>query len=221
MRHRLLKTGAMLGIATLAACDGGGTDTRTFALEHMSPQSAQSLVLPYVPAGSASVRVSISPPALTVAASADRLDQIEEMLQRLDVAAPDVRLRFQLIEADGFTDVDPAIADVEAVLRDLFRFGGYRLAAEALVATTPGSKSLQRLLGVGSMPLTLEVYVDRISGAAAGGFSVDVSVLLRGPDGEILSTRVIVPAGQTVVLGTARPFEDRGALILVVRPEIQ
>ena len=221
MRHRLLRTGVMLGIATMAACDGGGTDTRTFALEHMSPQSAQSLVLPYVPAGSASVRVSTSPPALTVAASADRLDQIEEMLQRLDVAAPDVRLRFQLIEADGFTDADPAIADVEAVLRDLFRFGGYRLAAEALVATTPGNVSNQRLLGTGAIPLTLEVHVDRISGTASGGFSVDVSVRLRGPDGDILSTRVIVPAGQAVVLGTARPFEDRGALILVVRPEIQ
>lgn len=221
MRHRLLAAGALLCSATLPACDGGGTDTRTFALEHMSPHSAQSLVLPYVPAGSASVRVSGSPPALTVAASADQLDRIEEMLQRLDVAAPDIRLRFQLIEADGFTDADSAIADVEAVLRDLFRFDGYRLTAEALLATTPGSMSRQRLLGVGAMPLTLEVYVERISGAAESGFSVDVAVHLRGPDGDILSTRVIVPAGQTVVLGTARPFEDRGALILVVRPEIQ
>jgi hypothetical protein len=38
---------------------------------------------------------------------------------------------------------------------------------------------------------------------------------------EVLRTSVIVPDGQTVVLGTARPFQDRGALILVVSPGIQ
>jgi hypothetical protein len=41
------------------------------------------------------------------------------------------------------------------------------------------------------------------------------------PFGEFLTTSVNVPAGQTVVLGTARPDAKRGALILVVTPEIK
>lgn len=63
--------------------------------------------------------------------------------------------------------------------------------------------------------------MQRLTRTAESG-SVQLHVTL-GADGvgEILSTGVVVPGGQTVVLGTARPFEDRGALILVVRPTIQ
>jgi hypothetical protein len=46
-------------------------------------------------------------------------------------------------------------------------------------------------------------------------------VLARPPGDVILESNVAVPHGQTVVLGTARPFPNMGALILVVRPEIQ
>lgn len=219
MKRRLLSTCAMLAIAIFTGCDSR-TETRTFLLEHMSPPNARNLVEPYVPAGSANVRISSNPPALTVAASAERIEQIEEMLNRLDVAAPDMQLRFQLIEADGFTDSDPAIADVEAALRDLFRFRGYRLAADAMVAASQYSRSTQRLLGFGDTPLFLQVNVMRLSRTDDAG-SVHLEVTLAGPEGDILSTGVVVPGGQTVVLGTARPFQDRGALILVVRPEIQ
>lgn len=226
MKHRLPSAGAMLAIATftivtLAACDSRGTEARTFQLEHMSPRSAESLVQPYVPAGSTGIRISDHPPAITVAASSDRLEQIGEMLNRLDVPAPDVRLRFQLIEADGFADTDPAIADVEAALRELFRFRGYRLAAESMVTASQHTQSTQRLLGFGDTPLSLEVIVNSLTRTAEAG-SVHLGVTLRADGhGGILSTGVVVAGGQTVVLGTARPFEDRGALILVVRPEIQ
>jgi hypothetical protein len=142
------------------------------------------------------------------------------MLSRFDVAAPDLRLRFQLIEADGFTGVDPAIADVEAALRELFRFSGYRLVSESMITAAQYSNSSQRLLGSGGLPLFLSLRVNRIS-SAADRSSADIEVTLGALDRQILETRVVVPGGQTVVLGTARPFEDRGALILVVRSEIQ
>lgn len=219
MMRRLPKTGAMLVIATFTACESGA-DARTFPLGHMSPDNARQLIEPYVPGGAENIRISEQPPALTVAASAERLEQIEAMLSRFDVAAPDLRLRFQLIEADGFTGVDPAIADVEAALRELFRFSGYRLVSESMITAAQFSKSSQRLLGSGGLVLHLNLRVNRIS-SAADRSSADIEVTLGASDRMILETRVVVPGGQTVVLGTARPFEDRGALILVVRPEIQ
>lgn len=246
MMRRLLMTVAVLALAAPTACDTRGVDTRTFRLDHMSPANAEALIGPYVTDPEANMKSSRQPAAITVSASSSRLDQIGEMLSRYDVATPDVRLRFQLIEADGFTGVDPAIADVEAALRELFRFNGYRLVAEALVTSTQQTQSRQRLLGFGNVPLNLEVFVDRISAVeqtrpapaeaagspapggssddavASGGVrSVDVHVRLGSDTGSILETRVVVPDGQVVVLGTARPFEDRGALILVVRPQIQ
>jgi len=219
MMRRLPKTGAMLVIATFTACDPG-PEPRTFPLGHMSPENARLLIEPYVPGGGENIRMSDQPPALTVAASAERLEQIEEMLSRFDVAAPDLRLRFQLIEADGFTGVDPAIADVEAALRELFRFSGYRLVSESMITAAQYSNSNQSLLGSGGLPLHLSLRVGRIS-SAADRSSAELEVTLAASDRQILNTRVVVPGGQIVVLGTARPFEDRGALILVVRPEIQ
>lgn len=220
MMRRLLMTGAMVAMATLTACESRGVETRTFQLDHISAINAQALIGPYVPEAETNMKASTQPAAITVSAPSPRLDQIAEMLGRYDVATPGVRLRFQLIEADGFTDVDPAIADVEAALRDLFRFAGYRLVTDAMVTSGQETLARQRLLGFGDVPLNLEVYVSRISGGEGTRF-VDFSVTLNGPGGDILKTQVVVPDGQIVVLGTARPFQDRGALILVVRPEIQ
>jgi hypothetical protein len=55
-----------------------------------------------------------------------------------------VTLRFQIIHADGFTETDPAIEDVSGVLRSLFRFRGYRLAAESVVRVTAGAHFSQK-----------------------------------------------------------------------------
>jgi hypothetical protein len=220
MMRRLTMAGVLLASTAFAACDDRNNETRTFRLDHMSPHSAGELVAPYVPAGSTLVRVSQTPAAITISASRERLEQIEEMLERLDVAAPSVQLRFQLIEADGFTTTDPAIADVEAALRELFRFQGYRLVADALVTTAPFNSAEQRLLGFDDTPLTLQVSVGQVNRSESAA-SVQLNVRLVGQNGQILGTGVVVPGGQTVVLGTARPDQSRGALILVVRPIIQ
>lgn len=216
-----LTSGMLLATALFIGCGDRDLTTQTFALNNIAPQSARALVEPYVPAGSAAVRVSDAPPAITVSAPHGRLVQIEEMLRRLDAAPGEAQLRFQLIEADGFTDTDPAIADVESALRELFRFEGYRLVAEAMVTTTQYSTATQQFLGFGETPLYLEVNIGQLNRSGSAS-SVHLSVRLGSPGSpHFLSTSVVVPGGQTVVLGTARPFQDRGALILVVRPVIK
>lgn len=207
-------------VFALASCESGGAEvTRNFRLEHLGANDAISVVEPYL-TENVSVQVNTEDRrTLRIAGPAEQLDEIGDVLARHDVARQ-VRLRFQLVEADGFTDTDPAIADVEAALRELFRFEGYRQVAEALVVASQGTESSQKLLGFGNVPLELTTFIDRIS-LPGEGATASIAVTLDGPTGRILRTLVAVPDGQTVVLGTARPFEDRGALILVVRPEIQ
>ena len=44
-----------------------------------------------------------------------------------------VRFRFHLVQADGFTEQDPEIADVVNELKKLFNFRGYRLVSTPVV----------------------------------------------------------------------------------------
>lgn len=216
-----LKSIGLVAIIVTAACSSSAEDTRTFDLVHLSGDRAAALIRPHVgDTAHIMYRASEEPRALTVQASPERLERIEEILRRYDVPAPDVQLRFQLIEADGFTETDPAIAEVEAALRELFRFRGYRLVTEAMVRSSQHSSSSLTLQGFDDSPLFLSVDVERIT-SANGSATADLQVGLGSRALQILRTRVVVPGGQTVVLGTARPFSDRGALILVVTPEIQ
>lgn len=244
MRHG--NRALLLVCAALMGCDArDGTETRTIRLSYMSPDQALELIEPYV--GSLeNIRRTTSPAALTITAPAARIDQIEELLDRFDVPAPGVQLRFQLIEADGFTQADSSIADVEAALRELFRFRGYRLIAEAFAAGSSRTSTSHALIGPRNTPLQLAVDIGQVMmGRSSQDSAASAAATARGPGnpndvsatavqrtvelrvsllagGElVLQSAVTVPHGQTVVLGTARPFADMGALILVVRPEIQ
>jgi hypothetical protein len=208
---------AML-VLPVTACESDNGNTLRFPLQHLSAEEAVELVRPYT-AAQVSMRMDEERPVLDIRADAEQLAEIEGVLERHDVPRQ-VRLRFQLVEADGFTTADPAIAEVESALRELFRFSGYRLVAEAMMTTTQHSSASQRLIGFDGEVLHLHTRVGAV-GVTRDPGSVEMNVELAGEAGVLLSTRVIVPAGQTVVLGTARPSEGRGALILVVRPEIQ
>jgi hypothetical protein len=205
---------ALAGLA-LAACDLGSPalETRTFRVQHMNAGEAARLVDPYV-YGEREGRpgaVSVVDGALTVRETRDNLDEIERVLAEYDVPRPDIRLHFQLIEADGFTEADPRIADVEDELRKLFRFQGYRLAGEATVVAADFA-NVEQLIRAGDDLYSLNANVSRVGPDATR--LQDVSLVGRGVQ---LTTSMNVRPGQTVVLGSSPRSGDTATLFLTVR----
>jgi len=191
-------------------------ETRTFAVHNLAPHQVEALVGPYVFMDRPSNPgvMSTADNALTVRETPDNLDKIQRVLEQFDKARPDVRLRFQVIEADGFTDTDPAIADVEAELRKLFQFRGYRLAAQAMLTVTDGSDISQRLSGADGAYL--------ISGNASwrSGNATALQIQLwHGRSNVILETAVNVRPGQTLVLGTSPKEGSTATLLLTVHAD--
>lgn len=152
MTTRSLWTAVLVaaGILTLSGCKRGTTlDTRTYTLKHLDAGAAERIIAPYVFTDRADApgTMSASAGVITVRETPDNLGKIQRVLDEYDVPRPDIRLHFQLIEADGFTDTDPAIAPVEAQLRKVFQFKGYRLMGEAVVGATDRSHVMQSLPG--------------------------------------------------------------------------
>ena len=153
--------------------------------------------------------------AITVRETTDNLDQIARVLAEFDRPQPDLRLHFQLIEADGFADSDESIAAVEDELRKIFQFRGYRLAGEAFVSETMGSMVTQALAASdGLYELRAEVY--RL---APGLVRLEDVTLLSLSDGLELQTTVNIRPGQTLVLGTSPKDGSTATLRLTVRAE--
>lgn len=211
----------LVGLA-LASCDRDSDDTRSYELRYIPAEAALgALQRPESNLGP-DVRVMMKPNSavVTLYGEAEQLDHAMELLRDIDRPQPVVRIRIQLVEADGFPAADSAIADVEAVLRDIFRFRGYRLAAEAVAhGEAPGH--IRQLIGVlDEAPVMVNVDVTRVvAGDSAAAVSMNVDLALGNTS--ILSTSLTVPAGKTAVVGSARASSERGTLILVVRPEIQ
>jgi len=218
----------MLAVSAALGCgwtSGGDLETRTFRLQHVSPEAALQLIGPYVRSEGAELSTGgRNIAAITVRETPDALNRIAAMLAEFDQPRPSVKLHFQVIEANGFETSDPAIADVEAALRELFRFRGYRLAAEAVVVGTADT-GVRQQLGEGDRLFSIEASLLSIPRQDSTG-AVQLSVQLRQAGiGTLLETTVGVPLGQTMVIGTAPQLEGRGdraagALILTVRPEL-
>lgn len=223
MRRTRVKT-TLLGMLTLtvgllAGC--GWTpdlEVRTFELQHLRPYEAVSLIEPYVYGDrpEAPGTVSSIEGAITVRETPDNLDQISRVLAEFDLPHPDTRLHFQLIEADGFTASDPKIADVEAELRKIFQFGGYRLAGEAFVSATEATEIQQGLrAGDGGM-YEIRGTVHRLS---PGAIRLENVTLHSYQTGMELQTTVTVRPGQTLVLGSSPKTGSSATLLLTVRAE--
>ncbi|MGE0439963.1 MAG: hypothetical protein AB7S39_05690 [Gemmatimonadales bacterium] len=203
----------------LAAVLGGcrsepALETETFTLNRLRGDEAADLIKPYAGAAGA---VTARGSALTVQATPERLDQVREVLRQLDRVRPAVRLHFQLIEADGPSKADPAIADVEAELRKLFRYEGYRLLNEAVVGGAEGS-SIEQIVGKAADSFQLNATIGEVRGSADSG-TVQLQVGVRSNWGS-LSTTVNARAGQTLVVGNAQLVRGGGTLILTVRPDL-
>src|SRR3989454_2457878 len=155
--------------ALLAACSprGPNRDTRPFALKSLRGSDAIPIVVPYVYTDRPNAKgvFSVSDNAITVRETPDNLDKIARVLAQYDRPRPFVRLTFHLIEADGAATTDPVIRDVEATLRQLFRFRGYRLVAEGVVSATEKGEGTQ-VLGSETEHYALESSVQPPAGSA-------------------------------------------------------
>lgn len=215
-----MKRLALVGLGVLMACSGPTLDTRTFELKYLRGDEARDIIRPYVfddrPDGPG--QISHQGPLITVRETPDNLEKIGRVLAQYDRPAPSVRLHFQIIQADGAIRSDPAIAEVEAALRKLFRFRGYRLLAEAVAGGMVGSELRQRVAGQGG-PYIITATIFEIRGSGDSG-SVGVRAELFTSRGTVLNTSVTLRAGQTGVLGNAQMDEQLGTLILTVRPEL-
>jgi len=204
------------------ACDSAGQlETRTFDLVYLDPQEAEAIVRPYVydDREGAPGMIASFPSGITVRERPEALDRIAEVLARYDREKPGIRLHFQLIEADGFTEQDLAIADVRDALDALFRFEGYRLAAETQLAMVEGTRASQPIAG-SARPYSLAATLLSVRVHDDGGGSVTVMVrLASGVMDDGIATTLTVPLGETVVLGSARRAASEPTLILTVRPE--
>lgn len=132
-------------------------------------------------------------------------------------AVDNVRLVFQLVEANGFQGEDPEIADVVGELRQLFRFEGYRLAATGLLNLMPFAAGSTRLTGGEVGGYVVEVRTD----LAEDNERMRIGVELRHDnEGPAMDATVTVRDGQTLVLGSTRTYEG-AALILVMRVQFR
>jgi hypothetical protein len=205
-------TGTML-VLLLAACDSGrNLQVRTYELHRLSKDEALTLVTPYVDDGG---YLSGSDKLITVRTSPARQGEIATVLAKFDAAPVEVVLHFRVVEANGFTTRDSALADVEPLLRGLFRYDGYRLAREATVQVTEGGKFSQ---GTGG-PTALQGQVERVT-RVGNEYRVKVSISLKAPGGAMQSS-VTAAAGKTVVVGSQKEGSAAGAWIVVMRPEVR
>lgn len=211
-------------LTAMSGCDKSrGMETRTFVLHRLSNEEALALLTPYVQDGG---YLSSKGKWITVRDRPQRLQAIQEVLRKYDgdENALDVMLHVQVIEADGFTARDSAIADIEQTLRETFRYRGYRLAGEAYIQAREGS-AFRRSIGRGSVSgqagggYQLEGRVDRVT-TSEKEQRIPVDIQLRGPHGggfvEVAST-VTTTMGKPTVLGQSA---GNGAVILVIRPSI-
>ena len=221
---KFLKTVHFLALGALitVGCDSTPElDVQTFNLENRSGYEAAELIDPYIygdregaPGG-----MSALPNAISVRETPDNLEKIARVLAEFDQPIPPVRLRFQLIEADSFTEEDPAIAEVVQELRSLFRFEGYRLLGEALVTLAGGNmrtqEFTQRFLGTDeTFQIRSAVYMER-----PGTVRLDPVQLWEGEGDTLLETSVNVSHGQTVVIGGGKARVGGRSFILTVSAE--
>ena len=237
IRRTLLVALLALGLpAASVAQDARDLNIRTFKLRNMKPDDAAKLLGPYVTSPGGGVFEAGSVGAITVRETFTTLTLIDSLLRVHDKARAVVSMRFKLIAALDSSVRDPAIDDIDAELRKLFKFRGYELIGEGTMLseeltdfmTTVSTRP--RYAGrdvTGKDIMHAEIFrirgwMDGITGTGnERTIRLQVTVQDAGNDNELLRTGLTLPIGQTVILGSAKPAMGvRGALILVVQPDI-
>jgi hypothetical protein len=236
IRKAILVLLLLAGLAPAAAAqDPRDLAIRTFKLRNLKPEDAAKLLSPYVLSPGSGVFEAGSVGAITVRETFTTLTLIDSLLKVHDKARAVVSMKFKLISALDSSMRDPAIDDVDAELRKLFKFRGYELIGEGTMLseemtdfmTTVSTKPTP--VRPGSSALVSETFrirgwMDGITGTGNDRhIRVQVTVQDAGNDNELMRTGLTLPIGQTIILGSAKPTGvagSRGALILVVQPEI-
>jgi len=212
-------------------------ETRTFTLDGVSPMEAANIIDAYVyrdrPHNPG--MISADRNMLSVRETADNLDRIGRVIDELNAGAAtpatETTFHFQLVEANGASETDPRIADVEAQLRKVLRFDGYRLLDEAFVTTKSGQIEVPLVAADGRPYKVAGSFRHGSSRSGPNLNVVDPNRELRvwlshHRTGELLSSTVNIRHGQTIVLGSARAeglFGEEGEyrrgphLILILR----
>ena len=216
----------VVALLLFAACDRErGMETKTYQLNRLSTDDALALLTPYIrERGMLSGKGRL----ITVREKPDRQQVIQQLLSKYDGLgeATDIVLDVQVIEANGFTGADSAIADIEQTLRQTFRYRGYRLAGETHIQAREGS-AFRRTIGQGYVVgqqnrngYLLEGEVERVA-MVGEEQRIPIEIRLLGPSGgggvvEVAGT-VTGVVGRPTVLGQST---GNGALIVVIRPSL-
>ena len=208
----------VIPVAAMFYKESFGPQTRSISLQYISGAEAASVLRGRISRGL--LVEGWSEHTVFVRGSENDYRKAMDLIAKEDRPAPQVALKFQIIEADGFAQTDPAIAPVESALRGLFRFQGYRLAAEAFLRARENTEASQTIAGPDDTQYSIIAVIGDVV-RREGKTSTEMNVRLMSGGNEVLTTSVNVPDGQTVVLGTARPNAKRAALILVVTPEMK
>jgi hypothetical protein len=230
---------AMGLVPAVSAQDPRNLDIRTFKLRNMRPDDAAKLLSPYVTSPGGGVFEAGSVGAITVRETYTTLTLIDSLLKIHDKARAVVSMRFKLIAALDSSMRDPAVDDIDAELRKLFKFRGYELIGEGTmlseemtdfmttISTRPRSAGRDLRTGKDVMfseTFRIRGWMDGITGTGSDrSIRVQVTVQDAGSDNELLRTGLTLPIGQTIILGSAKPTVvsgSRGALILVVQPDV-
>ncbi len=205
--------------------DGGGRDldVRTFQLEYLEPAAAHRIIDPYIfGERGGSVSMDEQTGTITVRETAEMLSRIEEVLERYDQPEPSVKLHFRLVEANGKASAeDPRLEEIAAALpEDVFRFKNYRLIGETVMMGIEWSGVAQGVVADGERYM-IEGSIGEVRTRDDSG-TVKLQVTLHADrHGPVFSTGVNARIGQLLVLGSAQPDPDRGALILAVRADLE
>ncbi len=212
MRH----VATFAALTLLAGCIEARTEVATITLDYLTSAQAMALAEPYLSPDGRLMTSDATLNTFTVRDRRDNVRRIRSLVNERDASPQNVSLHFQVVRATETGAVDPQLARVSGALRELLRFEGYELVAQAVVSASERRVVEQSLSG-GAFPLQLGVRINDIAG---GSGSVDMQVDLRREGyASLLATNVVVPMGQTVVLGSAYPGTSGEALILTVRGE--
>jgi hypothetical protein len=213
-----------------SAVHQGDLVVKTIPLHHLTSGQAAKLLSPYsvTPGGGAFEVPGL--PAVTIREVPRVYNEMMGVLEKYDREPATVVLNFQLVAAEPTNTRDPAVANIDSLLRGVLKFSGYRLLGTA-VATTGEDHLVSQTIAGDSETLSLQVSVTdiRVDGNNA---SVKLGVALERPAVQatttssgkpqslLLTTTVTVPVGQTVLLGTSASENGQRALILTVRPQL-